>query len=290
MSRKKIVAATMIAAALGLAFAGYTATRANGMEEMPRPARPLPPKADAGYRQNHQIGHDGAVFEWMDAASLNKPSHLLARGEEPGGKDLISDEELEPVAIQHAYRTGTSGWEGFGFASGGGGGTPKGTDDAGGGRYARNFGGFGFGGSAFIGGGGGGGGGSKGTSGSNDTAGDKPHDAPATSNDGTGDKPGTADPKADEPPATGPSNQDPPANPNPPPAEEQHQIPPTDDTHTPGGPNEDHPGNGKPPGDGDHPGNNTPPDNVHSVPEPATLGMLGFGLMAAAALRRRRRN
>ena len=46
MSRKKIVAATMTAAALGLAFAGYTATRANGTDEVPVPLRAMPLKAE----------------------------------------------------------------------------------------------------------------------------------------------------------------------------------------------------------------------------------------------------
>jgi hypothetical protein len=298
MSRKKIVAATSIAAALGLAFAGYSATRANGTEDFPRPAKPLPVKADAGYRQNHQIEHNGAVFEWMDvAASLDRSTVLPGRDDEPvRGKDLVAganeNEELEPVAVEHAERVG-SGWAGYGLAGGGGGGgTPKNGDEWSGGRYASAFA-FGFGGGMGSFGGGGGGSGSsdnsKGTSGSNDPAGDKPHqDTPAGSNGNKDDKPGTGDPKAGDPPATGPTNQDPPSG-------EQNQNPPggsndghqNDGDHHNGGGNHhhdgDHPHNG-----GDHPnGGHNPP---HSVPEPATFGLLGFGIVAAAALRRRRRD
>jgi len=274
MSRKRIVAATMTAAALGLAFAGYTATRANGTEEMPRHARPLPVSADAGYRQNHQVGHNGAVFEWMDAAaSLDGSTDLhAAHHEDPvTGKDLVAGTEeadLEPVALEHASRVGLNGWAGFGLA-GGGGGSQKGADEWGGGHYAGNFA-FGFGGGigSFGGGGGAGGNGSKGTSGTNDPAGDKPHqDAPAGSNDNKDEKPGTNDPK-DQPPVTGPST----LNPGP-------------DEHTPGGPNGPTGPTGPNPG-GDHP----PPGGAHDVPEPATLGLLGFGMIAAAALRRRRRS
>ncbi len=83
----------MTAAALGLAFAGYTATRANGTEEMPRHARPLPVSADAGYRQNHQVGHNGAVFEvdgcgreprWLDGPAPTTTKDPVT------GKDLVA--------------------------------------------------------------------------------------------------------------------------------------------------------------------------------------------------------
>ncbi len=113
MSRKKIVAATMIAAALGLAFAGYTATRANGTDEVPVPLRAMPLKADAGYRQNHQVEHNGAVFEWMDAAASldHTQDKLIGSGEAPVfGRDLIAERDTGrgagPVAIEHANRVG----------------------------------------------------------------------------------------------------------------------------------------------------------------------------------------
>jgi PEP-CTERM motif-containing protein len=271
MSRKKIVAATTIAAALGLAFAGYTATRANGTEDFPRPANPLPVKADAGYRQNHQIEHNGAIFAWMDAAATLDHPRKPPSDESSRGKDLTTDtndEEIEPVANEYAYAG--SGWADYGH--GGGGGTPKADEEWGGGRYAGNFG-FGFGGS---GGGGGSNNNSKGASGSNDPAGDKPQQdapAPAGSSDNQDGKPGTSDPKAGDPPATGPSD------PDPQPGEQK------DDDQPPGGPDSGYPNGGDyPPNDGGNPG------PVHSVPEPASLGLLGFGLAAAAALRRRRRS
>lgn len=279
MSRKKIVAATMTAAALGLAFAGYTATRANGSEELPH-ARSLPLKADAGYRQNHQIGHNGAVFEWMDAAtSLDHAMNTRGHEELPVlGKDLVADlgeeDELAPVITRHTDRVGADSY-GFGLASGGGGGTPKGAGEWGGGRYAGNFGGFG--GIASFGGGGSGGGGTvntKGASGTNDVSGDKPHqDTPATSNTDTG-QPGSADPKAGDPSTTGPTDLTP---------GEQNKGP--DPEQNPDSTS------GLPGGDDHAPGNPHPHDPpTHSVPEPATLGLLGFGIIAAGALRRRRRS
>lgn len=279
MSRKKIVAATMTAAALGLAFAGYTATRADGTEELPH-ARSLPLKADAGYRQNHQIGHNGAVFEWMDAAAsldhtLNTRGHeeLPVVGKDPAAA-VGDEEELAPVITRHADRVDAD-FGRFGLASGGGGGTPKGADEWGGGRYAGNFGGFG--GIASFGGGGSGGGGTvhtKGASGTNDVSGDKPHqDSPATSNTGGG-QPGSADPKPDTPTAT-------PTDPLP---GEQNKGP---------DPEQDPDSTSGLPGRDDHQSGDPGPSHdppTHSVPEPATLGLLGFGIIAAGALRRRRRS
>ena len=346
MSRKRIVAATMIAAALGLAFAGYTATRANGTDDVPEHLRPSPLKADAGYRQNHQIGHDGAVFKWMDAtAGLTQSPNIDSSfaevpmsPREPGASGTESD-ELTSAEIEHATHIGADTFAGLGPA-GGGGGTWKTGDDWGGARYGGGFGGLGgFGGFYGAGGGGGGGAGAdthtKGTSGSNNPSNETPQEqGPSTSTGGTGDQPGTANPKPGDPPAGG-AHEDTPANTNPP-AQQQNED--SQGSADPSSPNEDQPNNDQPnndhpnggPNDGDHagapgggagtpggpgtpgdpgapggdpgdssgtpiggdlPGHPTnPPGNVHSVPEPATLGLLGFGIVAAAALRRRRRS
>jgi hypothetical protein len=311
MSRKKIVAVTMVAAALGLGFAGYTVTRASGTDEPSKHTSQFRPKSSAGYRANHQIGHSGGVFAWMDAeAALNPPLHPQL--DEPridpgsalrGSKIDPDDAGLVPVGLKHASKVGHD-FGGFGL-EGGGGGLPKGADEGSGERYANRyvFGGFaGSIGSTFAGGaprndstGG--------ASGSNDPADNTPHhDAPSASDADpddqpadTHDQPGSADPPTDGPPAVAPPVQ----NPDP---EEQQADPvdptdstdltdptgstdPTDPTNIdpqegdPGYPNEHYPpGNGNPPGE----------QKPVSVPEPGTLGLLGFGMIAAAALRRRR--
>lgn len=331
MSRKRIVAATMIAAALGLAFTGYTITRANATEEDPPQQASNHLKSDAGYRANHQIGHGPAVFAWMDAAATltqpPRPHHEHSHEMDQNPPSKQTDEELAPISLAYADRY----YPGHGINGGGGGGGAPGTGDGsgGGGRYASNVGGF----TLFSSYGGGGlSKESKDPSGSNHPAGDEPqHDSPpASSGDGSNDEPGNAEPEGNNPPVTGPNEQDPPpaasgdggndqpgsAEPegnNPPASGPDEQDPPADTNPPSGEQNQDPPATEDPPaheeptdgGDNGGGGNggddgggagypppvdSGPPEQVHSVPEPATFGLLGFGIAAAAALRRRRRS
>lgn len=316
-SRNKIVAATMGAAALGLGFAGYI-TRANGTEDQAaHPAYSVVSPGARGYRENHQVGHGAAVFGWMDAATMWSRSPKHSGSDEPEiGQCFIPiarDHDAAPVGAVAQDDHGDSGNRGHS-----GGGSVHAGVDAWSGSGSHYMGGF----AGSFGSGGGfasRGNSSGGSSGLSKSSNDKPaQNAPPTASGSNTDQPsggnpnhpnngnpnppgnsnpnpsGSGEPKAGDPPPA--NNPNPPQNnsnpPNPPQNKPETQNPPIDPPAkppvNPPAPQERPPEGG--PNDAPPPWTEDPPKEVHSVPEPATTGLMAFGIAAAAALRRRRRN
>jgi hypothetical protein len=294
MSRKRIVAATMTAAALGLGFVGYVAL-ANGTEESAnRPSGSSETSgSNTGYRANHQQAHGGAVFAWMDAAATWNHSPRHNEGEVTIGQCFMPSSSQDDEAAGSAMASDDTGRANK-PAGGSSGASGYETDTwAGGHRYAGGY----AGGGGFS-GGVGSGGKNNNASGSSDPSSSKPtQDAPAPASS-TAEEPGSgsADPKAGDPPQV---SQDPPANDNtgnptnPPTQEQTKDLDKTPDEKPEQKPDVDQTkdeGKGGGTDETTPPWVDTAPKDVHGVPEPATMGMLGFALAAAAALRRRRRN
>ena len=284
MSRKKIAAATMTLAALGLGFVGYVqVTRANNdREERDFQVGGLSFPGHRAYLANHQAGHGSAAFNWAPAQDQE-----YSGSAEPYIGQCYSDREDE----QQARTDGHGGSGDMRPPAGSGGDHSSGGDSS---RWSGNFSVWngGFGGVGFGGGGGGGGGGDKKhhddssgnlPQGSSDThdrnpqqgdttprGNDEPKagDPPTNNGDQTQHSddspagPGSGDPKPGEPPLANEGSDGPQTNPNPPDQNDPH--------------------------DGTPPQTDQPPES-HAVPEPGTLGLLALG-MAAAALRRRRRS
>jgi hypothetical protein len=296
MSRKKIAAATMTLAALGLGFVSYVqVTRANpNREDRDFQAGEMSFPGHRAYLANHQAGHGSSMSTWAH------PEDQAYSGSAEPYIGQCYYNPSEPDARTDAAESKYGGSAESPYPVTGGHGAIYGGD--GDSRWSSNFsvGGGGFGNVGF---GGGGGGGKKHHDNSSDNPPQQPgsNDPPNGSNDtheghpqgGDTTPPGNGEPKAGDPPPPnngdqtqhsddsppGPGSGDP--KPGEPPAANEGG-----DGHDPSGP----PTNPDPPSqnDGTPPQTEQPPE-THAVPEPGTLGLLAFG-MAAAALRRRRRN
>src|SRR5262249_39797486 len=93
MSRNKIAAATITAAALGLGIVGYIQiTRANDSDEPPHTRAEDLLLSSRGYLANHQAEHGGAEFFWpSDKVQTN---HAPAIAGESGEGSAAPAEEL----------------------------------------------------------------------------------------------------------------------------------------------------------------------------------------------------
>ncbi|HEV7714117.1 MAG TPA: PEP-CTERM sorting domain-containing protein [Steroidobacteraceae bacterium] len=287
MSRKKIVAATLTLAAFGLGFAGFIqAMRANSNGQQADSGKSeYEYLNDEANRTNHP-GHGARQLhvntrQSNTAGSLDIEGPPSTDGEPQIGQCFDSARQ----ALERALARGGEGGpnEVLAYAS-----SPA---TAGGDKYSDYAGGSwgGFSGSAFIARGGSrhsGNGGTPGNGGDNTQ-----HDAPGQASAGP-DTP-KDDPKKDDskdestPPAPGTSDP----QVDPPPTKQADPEEPKPPTTTPTGP-QIPPTVIDPPPSSDPPYFEPPPpgngNDVHTVPEPGTLGLIALGA-AALGLRRRRK-
>jgi hypothetical protein len=295
MKRKWIIATTMATATLALGCASYLQmTRADATQETGPDPFDFPIADHVDFRANHQTGHGRANFAWYDAdytathrtdtPATIEPIHLAAltnHEQSPGVPHAHDGDDHTPAGA------GGGGFDGgtnrvAGLPHGGGAGDGAGEDAGwgpGGGFYAPPA-----------------SGGGRGRPAGNSPAANTPANT-------AGAGPGNNNPPHDSAPtdtgSAGPgSNQ--PASGEPPPSNHDDGTLHTGDTHE-GGDNQHHGDDGTPnppystdplptdpTADLTSP-NDPPPNEVHSVPEPGTLGLLALSLASAAALRRRRR-
>jgi len=296
----------MALATLALGCVSYLQlTRADAMQETGPDPFDLPIAEHVDFRANHQIGHGSARFAWYDAdyaATHNDGKPAI--GERPHAP--APTDPVEPPGAPNAHDSGDhtpAGAGGGSFGGGNGGGNlvanlPRGGDGAGAGEAA----GWGPGGGFYAPPASGGGGGHP--------AGNAPAANTPANTGGVG--PGNNPPHDSAPTDTGSAGSNQPKSDEPPPSNHNDDTLHTGSTHdgddhhhdgTNNGGDDQHHGEGgtpNPPYSIDDPlptdttGDPTwpsdpPPNEVHSVPEPGTLGLLAVSLASAAALRRRRR-
>jgi len=266
--RKRIAAATLLmVSVLGLGLAGYIgATRASGMDLF---AGQRDGSGFHRYRLNHQVGNGSGSYVWGGNTHNAQDESLRFAGNTGPGSA-----EPEKADDSDAANAGTSHANGAAFDTHEHGHTPSGgASGSSGENWApssfRLAGSYGPGYRGTGGGGGGNGGSPQGAV--NPPASNANESQPST--EGPGSNTGPTDEV--NPPPTTPEQK----------PEEPTQTPtePTnpDEPKTPTGP-----GTETPPGGGDDETQNEQPPV--SVPEPATLGLLGFGLAAMGYMRRRR--
>ena len=101
MSRQKIAAATMMAAALGLGFVGYIqATRASNTEEQDFQVGDESFSAHDVGLTNHQSRHDSAVFKWIE------PERSSSKTPNADGEPAIGQCHWYPSASRHPLTDG----------------------------------------------------------------------------------------------------------------------------------------------------------------------------------------
>jgi hypothetical protein len=264
----------MVMVALGLGFAGYIqATRANNTEDEESAAGSNAFAGRRAYLANHQSGHGGGtLFHWTDTATPKQNEPFI------GQCFYTPDEPSAPLSAGagHSHEGSNdlipphSGGRGL-FASNSGGGSSDGFD---GGFFRGGF----SGGAASASRG-------HGDNGKPGSAHDgPPAGTPTNTNGSESAGPGSAEPESgDAPPSNQHEEQTPPG---PGTGDPQDPSKTPEEEHTPTGPGPDHPDEGGP----YPPYFEDPPKDVHPVPEPATIGLFALGGLAAAALRRRRRN